>query len=99
VEGALPGSAIPRDHEICQTLAGADDSAEGTSLAGQAKYQGFAAGAEVTWLTLAGIPAIVYGPGDIRVAHFVDEQVRDEEVLTACRAYALAAMRWCGVAS
>lgn len=57
-----PGSAVPRDHPLCETLAGAHElAAEGTSLAGPATFQGFAAGAEVTWLTRAGTPAIIYG--------------------------------------
>lgn len=94
-----PGSAVSRDHDLVRTLAQVHEvAAAGTALAGPARYQGFAAGAETTWLTLAGIPAVVYGPGDIRLAHFVDERVRIEEVLVACRSYALMAMRWCGVA-
>lgn len=95
-----PGSSVSRDHPLVTELTGAhEQAAVGTSLAGPARFQGFAAGAEVTWLTLAGIPAVIYGPGDLRVAHFVDEHVRIEEVVVACRSYALAAMRWCGTAA
>lgn len=34
----------------------------------------------------AGIPTVMFGPGDIRVAHGPDEYVEIREVITACRA-------------
>ncbi len=60
---------------------------------------GFPAVDDATWLTLAGIPAITYGPGDLGVAHADDEFVRIDEVIAATKAFALLAMPWCGVAS
>ncbi len=60
---------------------------------------GFPAVDDATWLTLAGIPAITYGPGDLGVAHADDEFVRIDEVIAATKAFALLAMQWCGVAS
>jgi acetylornithine deacetylase len=44
------------------------------------------------------VPAISYGPGDLRVAHADDEYVMIDEVVTACKTFAVAAMDWCGVA-
>ena len=58
---------------------------------------GFAAVEDATFLNLGGIPAISYGPGDLRVAHADDEHCEIDEVLTACRTYAVLAMEWCGV--
>jgi acetylornithine deacetylase len=93
----FPGSSVSVDHELCTTLARAhEDAAAGTRLAGPARTHGLAAAAEVSVLTAAGIPAVVYGPGDLRIAHAVDERVRVDELVTACRAYALLALRWCG---
>jgi acetylornithine deacetylase/succinyl-diaminopimelate desuccinylase-like protein len=40
----------------------------------------------------AGIPTLIYGPGDPRLAHVPDEWVGIDEVLEATRAYALAAL-------
>jgi acetylornithine deacetylase len=59
----------------------------------------FGAAMEGTWLEREGIPSIVFGPGDLRVAHGQDEYVSLEEVFTAAKALALAAVEWCGMAS
>jgi acetylornithine deacetylase len=59
---------------------------------------GFAAVEDTTFLTSAGIPAISYGPGDLRIAHSVDEHVDTGELVTACKTYALLAATWCDVA-
>lgn len=53
---------------------------------------------EGTWLEREGIPSLVFGPGDLRVAHSKDEAVVVEEVFTAAKVLAAAAMEWCGVA-
>jgi acetylornithine deacetylase len=74
-------------------------AARDTAFAGPAHTHGFPAVDDATWLTLAGIPAISYGPGDLGVAHADDEFVRIDEVLCATRAFALLALEWCGVAS
>lgn len=47
----------------------------------------------------AGIPTLQYGPGDIASAHTVDEHVEEADLVTAARAYALLAVRRCGVVS
>jgi acetylornithine deacetylase len=46
----------------------------------------------------AGIPTIAFGPGDIRLAHAVDECVPLDEVVRAAQVIAVAAMRFCGPA-
>ena len=43
-----------------------------------------------------GIPAIVYGPGDLKVAHGRDESVAIDELVMAAKAMAAAALEWCG---
>jgi acetylornithine deacetylase len=74
-------------------------AAEGTRFAGPAEVAGFPAVDDASWLTLAGIPAISYGPGDLAVAHADDEFVRIDEVMCATRAFALLAMEWCGIST
>jgi acetylornithine deacetylase len=48
--------------------------------------------------TRAGIPTIALGPGDIAVAHTVDESVPVDELVRAAQVLAVAAMRFCGLA-
>ena len=43
------------------------------------------------------MPTLIYGPGEIAIAHSVDEYVLVEELVLAAKAYAVAAMRWCGL--
>jgi acetylornithine deacetylase len=49
--------------------------------------------------TRAGIPTIAFGPGDIALAHAVDECVPVDELVRAAQVLAVAAMRFCGVAA
>ena len=80
------------------TVRAHEQAAVGSRFAGTPDVVGFAAVEDATWLTLGGVPAISYGPGDLRVAHADDEYVMIDEVVTACKTFAVAAMDWCGVA-
>lgn len=89
----------PRADDLTAELCTAhEQAAQGSRFAGPAEVSGFPAVDDASWLTLAGIPAVSYGPGDLAVAHADDEFVRIEEVMIATRAFALLAMRWCGIA-
>jgi acetylornithine deacetylase/succinyl-diaminopimelate desuccinylase-like protein len=84
---------VSTDGPICVAM---QRAAEGTRFEGPAVLAGFSGVCDVSWFDQAGIPGIVYGPGDLRVAHQEDEAVRIDEVLGACRAFALLALDWCG---
>lgn len=88
-----PKSVLALSHPIVGTALRAHELASG--MLGVAR--GFVAVNDATYLNAGGIPAITYGPGDLRVAHGIDEHVSIEEVLTATRTYAILAMEWCGV--
>ncbi|HEY6408441.1 MAG TPA: ArgE/DapE family deacylase [Ktedonobacteraceae bacterium] len=45
-------------------------------------------------VNIGSIPTILFGPGDVRVAHMPDEHVHVAEVILAARAYILAALRF-----
>jgi acetylornithine deacetylase len=45
-----------------------------------------------------GVPGVLFGPGDIRLAHFTDEHVALSEVETAARVLAMTICEYCGVA-
>jgi succinyl-diaminopimelate desuccinylase len=52
-------------------------------------------GVNATYMNAAGIPSVGIGPGDERLAHTPDERVPIEQVLQACRVYALLIERLC----
>jgi acetylornithine deacetylase len=88
----------PEADDITTAMCAAHQSAAAdTRLAGPAEVSGFPAVDDASWLTVEGIPAISYGPGDLAVAHADDEFVSVDEVMCATRAFALLAMEWCGV--
>ena len=87
-----PASILDPSHPIV----GAICSAHETSSGDRATVAGFPAVEDTTFLNQAGIPAISYGPGDLRVAHANNEHVDIEELRLATRTYALLAADWCG---
>jgi acetylornithine deacetylase len=92
-----PSSSVPVDHPLCTTVGDAHEvAAEGTRFGGRPPVHGFYGAEDTTWLQHAGIPAISYGPGDLRLAHAPDEYCLIDEILCATRTFALTAMRWCG---
>jgi succinyl-diaminopimelate desuccinylase len=46
----------------------------------------------------AGVPIVTVGPGDIHIPHHVDEWIGIDELIEATRFYAVAALRFLGVA-
>ncbi len=44
----------------------------------------------------AHIPAVLFGPGDVRLAHAANEYVEIEEVLTSVKVVANMIVKWCG---
>jgi acetylornithine deacetylase/succinyl-diaminopimelate desuccinylase family protein len=92
-----PANSPPEDAITAAMITAHERAADDTRFAGAVEVAGFPAVDDASWLTLAGIPAISYGPGDLAVAHADDEFVRTDEVMCATRAFALLAMEWCGV--
>lgn len=83
-------AAVVRAHEL---------STGNTPYAGPAKVAGFCAVEDCSFLTNAGIPAISYGPGDLRVAHADDEYTLIDQVNVATKTFALLALDWCGTSN
>ena len=50
------------------------------------------------WFYRAGVPSVVFGPGDVNYAHAVDERVHLDEVVNHCKATVLFLLRYCGLA-
>lgn len=80
------------DEPIMTTLKSAHD----TAAARPQSVWGAPYGSDLRLMTqLGGVPTVHYGPGDASLAHGPNEQVPIADVLTASRALALAAMRFC----
>ena len=45
---------------------------------------------------LAKKPALIFGPGEIQLAHFTDEHVKVSDVVKACKSYAMLVLQRVG---
>lgn len=88
-----PPYDVPTDAPICRAVAAAYEAALGEP----ARFCGFAAANDATFLNRAGIPTVAIGPGHLRVAHAPNEYVEIDELIDAAKIYALAIVEWCGV--
>jgi acetylornithine deacetylase len=73
--------------DAATTVTGAPPAVEGVTY-----------GADMRLLVkVGGIPTVLFGPGDVRVAHMADEYVPIDELHAAAKTLILAALRFCGV--
>ncbi len=75
------------DAPLVQSMIGANQQ-----LGLSTELTGFSMATDGRYFARKGIPAIIYGPGDPRLAHVPDEWVGVDEVIQATRSYALAAV-------
>ncbi|WP_059102914.1 acetylornithine deacetylase [Shouchella shacheensis] len=47
------------------------------------------------WLAEGGVPAVIYGPGQMKHAHSVDERIRIDDLLTYTKSLATFILTWC----
>jgi acetylornithine deacetylase len=60
--------------------------------------EGVTYGADMRLLVnVGGIPTVLFGPGDVRVAHMADEYVPIDQLRAAAETLILTALRFCGV--
>lgn len=92
-EGQFESGQTPADSPIVQSIA--DCHAQ---MFGHAPVvQGVTYGSDLRLFTNhGGIPAVLYGPGNVLNAHTVDEFVDLEEVVAATKVLALIVSQWCG---
>ena len=92
-----PALNTPPTEPIVEAVSRAHREAVGSDAPiGGGQIAGFCAVCDAAFLSLAGIPSVVYGPGSILQAHTVDEWVSKADVVTAAKTFAIAAMEWCG---
>jgi acetylornithine deacetylase len=88
-----PAVTNPQD-PIVTAVAGAAAAVTGASP----PVEGVTYGADMRLLVNVGrIPTVLFGPGDVRVAHMPDEHVPIADLEAAARALVVAAIRFCGV--
>jgi len=88
------GAETSLSHPLVQTLRQAVGDATGKPPL----VQGATYGSDLRLFTNNfGIPGVLFGPGDIRLAHFPDESVSLAEVEAAALALAATVCEYCGV--
>jgi acetylornithine deacetylase len=91
-EGQFESGQTADDAPIVRQLAACHEAIAD----GGAVVQGVTYGSDLRLFTNhAGIPAVLYGPGDVANAHSVDEFVELDEVVTATKVLALTVATWC----
>jgi succinyl-diaminopimelate desuccinylase len=85
--GMGPAMMSAPDSTIVQAMLAAN-----TQLGLDTNLTGFSMGTDGRHFAGGGIPTIIYGPGDPKLAHVPDEWVGVDEVIEATNAYALAAL-------
>jgi len=85
----------PRDAEIVQVL----DAAYRDVTGKKPVYGGVPGTTDGTILfSRANVPIVTCGPGDIHIPHHIDEWLSIDELIEVTRLYAVAALRFLGVA-
>jgi len=92
-QGDWPPGEIPPSHPICTTLSQAYRRVHDS----EPRISGFPAPVDAPFLDLAGIPTVIFGPGNLPQAHAEDEYVEVDQLIRATKTLALAIMGWCGV--
>jgi len=49
------------------------------------------------WFGQAGVPAVLYGPGDITLAHAVNESVYLKQLIAYAKILAVFIVSWCNL--
>ena len=90
-EGQFESAVTDLDSTLLTQLGDAHSAALGAPTG----IHGVSYGSDLRFFTNdAGMPAVLYGPGDVADAHTVNEHVRLTEVLDAARTVALLLMNW-----
>jgi acetylornithine deacetylase len=95
-----PPMETPWEHELTQAMVRGQEAAADVSIRPPSPQNpvNFAAASDASFYEAAGIPAIVYGPGDLKIAHCRDEYVLVDEMIAAAKALTATALEWCDVA-
>jgi acetylornithine deacetylase len=94
--GQFAPAETPLDAPLAQAVARAHARVTGS----QPAIEAVTYGADMRLFTLlGGMPCVMYGAGDVRVAHHADEHISISELLTATKTIACLLAEWCGLAA
>jgi acetylornithine deacetylase len=92
-EGQFESAQTPVDHPLIRTLAAQHRRLHGV----EPTIRGVPYGSDMRLFINDGhMPAVHYGPGDVSLAHAVDEHVVLADVVAAAKTIALMIVEWCG---
>jgi acetylornithine deacetylase len=92
--GQFIAAETPTDAAVCDALRAAHRKVTGRETTTEAVTYG----ADMRhFIAFGGMPCVMYGAGDIRVAHAPDEYLEVDELLTAVKVVAVMLAGWCGV--
>lgn len=93
VEGQFEAGETPLDHPLITTLSQTHEAITQKP----AQLKGVTYGSDLRLFTNNGqIPAVLYGAGDVRLAHSVNEHILLEDVIQATKVVAQMIVNWCG---
>ncbi|HET6661668.1 MAG TPA: ArgE/DapE family deacylase [Rubrobacter sp.] len=93
--GQFAPAAIDPDAPICEAVKRAHKRVTGK----EPPVEGVPYGADMRlFIHFGGMPCVMYGAGDVNVAHAPDEHISVTELLTATSTVACLLAGWCGVA-
>ncbi len=91
--GQFVPAEVPSDVPICEALERAHELTTGE----KPTVEGVPYGADMRlFIRFGGMPCVMYGAGDVNVAHASDEHVSITELMTATKTVALLLVDWCG---
>jgi acetylornithine deacetylase len=92
--GQFAAAETPVDAPIVHAVALAHERVTGSPVT----IEGVPYGADMRlFQQIGGMPCVMYGAGDVRVAHQADEHLDVRDLLTAARTIATLLVEWCGV--
>jgi acetylornithine deacetylase/succinyl-diaminopimelate desuccinylase family protein len=91
-KGIWPPGEVTLQQGVCNHLASSYELALGETI----RVIGFPAPVDAPFLNQAGIPTVIFGPGNLAQAHSENEYVEIEQVIKAAKTIALTVMQWCG---
>ncbi|MDA4131264.1 MAG: ArgE/DapE family deacylase, partial [Thaumarchaeota archaeon] len=91
--GFWPAGEISPEHPICRSLSRGYEKV----LNSKPKINGFPAPVDAPFLDQAGIPTVIFGPGNLPQAHAENEYIEVEQLIRATKILALSVMDWCGI--
>ena len=95
LDGQFAPAGIPVDSPLVEALSQAWQVA-GSS---PARIEAVTYGADMRhFVNTGGVPCVMFGAGDVRLAHAPDESIPLEDLLTAITTTAVLIANWCGVA-